>query len=129
MVQGEKHRFWLKSEAWPHHVPAGCQEAVQVRARCSKDSLFHRHLAATCSSRDIKAWINPYPVRDRPLECLGKERNGNAAVYLQPGCAHDSDAVHNNGLPSAKEHHEFLKVWDDFCTRNRVNIFSLRRQM
>lgn len=51
-----------------------------------------------------------------------------AAVYLQPGCCHVSDALHNYGLPSARgEHQGFLKVWDSFYTRNRVVLFSCER--
>lgn len=61
------------------------------------------------------------------MECLGKEQNGNAAVYLQLGCAHVSDALPNNGLPSAKEHQGFLKVWDGFYTMDRVGMFNLKR--
>lgn len=61
------------------------------------------------------------------MECRGKGQNGNAAVYLQPGCALVSDALHSNGLPRAKEHQGFFMVWDGFYTVNRVGIFSLER--
>ena len=51
-----------------------------------------------------------------------------AALCLQPGCVHVSDALHSYGLPSARgEYQGFLKVWDSFYTRNRVGLFSLER--
>jgi len=56
-----------------------------------------------------------------------------AAVYLQPGCACVSDALHNCVHTLAQpqcqrtEHQGFLKIWDSFYNRNGVGLFSLER--